>query len=186
MLETVLQWDQAIFKFINDEFTNAFFNWLLPILRDKHIWVPLYVFILAFLWINYKMEGLVITLFIGLTILISDQMSSSLIKHLVERERPCNDAAIQVNLLVHCGPGYSFTSSHATNHFAFSAFLASLFGRRFIWVSVVAYLWAFVISYSQIYVGVHYPFDIVGGAILGIIIGKIVGFLALAFTGFRP
>lgn len=188
MFETLLQWDQLVFEFINQQFTNGFFDSLMPLLRDKHIWVPVYIFLLAFLWINYKMEGVAVSLFIILAIVISDQTSSSFIKHLVERVRPCNDAAFQdqVRLIVDCGPGYSFTSSHATNHFTLSAILASLFGRRFIWVSIVVYAWAFIISYAQVYVGVHYPLDIVSGALLGIIIGKLVGFLAFTFTGFRP
>jgi len=188
MLETLFQWDHTVFEFVNQTFTNGFFDWLLPLLRDKYIWVPLYVFLLSFLWINYKMEGLIVSLFVILAIVISDQASSTFIKHAVERLRPCNDPQFQdqVRLIVDCGPGFSFTSSHATNHFAFSALLATLFGSRYGWVSIVAYSWAFVVSYSQIYVGVHYPLDIVGGAILGIVIGKIVGFLALAFTGFRP
>lgn len=188
MLETLIHWDQIVFEFINNTFTNGLFDQVLPILRDKHIWVPLYIFVLAFLWINYKMEGVIVTLFIILTVVLTDQTSSSFIKHTVERLRPCNDPAFkeQVRLLVDCGPGFSFTSSHATNHFGFAGIMATLFGRKFGWVSVVAYLWAFVVSYSQIYVGVHYPIDIFVGAIIGIIIGKLVGLLALTFTGFRP
>ncbi len=188
MFETLLQWDHAVFDFINQQFTNGFFDWIMPLLRDKHIWVPLYIFLLAFLWINYKMEGIIVSLFVILAIVISDQTSSTFIKHLVERVRPCNDTAFQeqVRLIVDCGPGYSFTSSHATNHFTLAAILATLFGRRFIWVSIVAYLWAFLVSYAQVYVGVHYPFDILGGALLGILIGKVIAFLALVFTGFRP
>lgn len=188
MLETILQWDHTVFEFINQTFTNGFFDWFLPIMRDKYVWVPLYIFLISFLVINYKGKGMVICLFAFVTIALTDQTSSNLIKHAVERLRPCNDPALQnqVRLLVDCGPGFSFTSSHATNHFGLAAFLASLFSKKYGWVGMVFYIWAFIVSYAQVYVGVHFPVDILGGALVGILIGKATGNTGKLLTQFDP
>ena len=98
---------------------------------------------------------------------------------MVERLRPCNDLDLagQIRVLVDCGSGFSFVSSHATNHFAISFLLISLYYRQWKWIFPLCFLWAFVVSYAQVYVGVHYPFDILGGAALGILIGLLVGWL---------
>ena len=187
MLEYLIEWDIEVLKFVNRTFTNDFFDWILPVLRDKYIWVPLYVFMLSFLWVNHKIEGFIISLFVIAAVGISDFTSSSIIKELVERPRPCNaDLPIHVDELIGCGSGFSFTSSHAANHFSLASVLSLLFGGRFKWLAPVLYIWAFLISYAQVYVGVHYPLDIIAGAVLGIIIGKVVGISAQMLTGFRP
>ena len=124
MLEQLLSWDQALFYAIN----NSHLPWLdglMPYYRHKLFWVPLYIFIITFIIWNFPKNGLWILLFTILTIGISDTLSSKLIKKSVKRERPCNDMNVQgqVHLRVRCGGGYSFTSSHATNHAAIACFL---------------------------------------------------------------
>src|SRR5690606_41271822 len=101
----------------------------------------------------------------------------------VKRVRPCNDLVFknEVNIRVRCGSGFSFTSSHATNHFAMAFFWIALFRHRWkhtLWLCIT---WASLISFSQIYVGVHYPVDIICGALLGILIGTGVGYLFKRF-----
>src|SRR5690606_19825850 len=95
----------------------------------------------------------------------------------VERLRPCNDIELREDIIVRvrCGSGYSFTSSHATNHFAMAVMLTFLFYRRWKHVLWLSLFWAAAISFSQIYVGVHYPGDILVGALLGSTIGVING-----------
>lgn len=189
MLEQIVQWDQWIFQLINQQWSNSFFDAVLPVLRDKYFWIPVYIFFLAFMLINYKWKGAGAFLFVILTIVITDQMSSQFIKHAVERLRPCNDPEFkeQVRLLVDCGPGFSFTSSHATNHFGLSTVLAVLLGQRFSrLVPFILIFWAFAVSYAQVYVGVHYPIDIFTGGILGILIGLITGNAAKFFIKFEP
>jgi membrane-associated phospholipid phosphatase len=99
------------------------------------------------------------------------------IKPLVHRLRPCNDPELssQVHLLVGCGSGYSFVSSHAANHFGFALFIIILFKDRFSWITVPALLWAFLVSFAQVYVGLHYPADVTLGALIGILIGWATG-----------
>ena len=112
-------------------------------------------------------------LLLFLTAATSDLISSRFIKPMVERLRPCNDIDVfeQINVLVRCGGGYSFTSSHATNHFAIAIFVIFWLGKDFKWVRYFFGFWATTIALGQVYVGVHYPLDIFGGAILGTIIG---------------
>ncbi|MCY1248395.1 undecaprenyl pyrophosphate phosphatase [compost metagenome] len=109
----------------------------------------------------------------------SDVVSSHLIKKSIKRVRPCNDIVFkqEVNIRVRCGSGFSFTSSHATNHFALAFFWIVLFRRKWKHAMWLCITWATLISISQIYVGVHYPFDILCGAILGILIGLATGYI---------
>ena len=87
-----------------------------------------------------------------------------------------------VDLKVKCGGGYSYTSSHATNHFALAFFLIYTLGVQFRWIKWVLIFWASSIAYGQVYVGVHYPFDVISGATIGGIIGILV---ATWYRGFR-
>lgn len=178
MLEQLLHWDTELFQIINQDWHNSFFNVVLPFLRNKLLWIPLYLFLLTFILINYTNKAIFILLFAGLTIFAADFTSSKLVKPQIERLRPCNNPEIKrsVKLLVHCGQGYSFTSSHATNHFAVAVFLILLLKLKWSWVLL---FWAAIISFSQVYVGVHYPFDILGGAVLGSLIGYILGKICL-------
>lgn len=188
MLETLIAWDRTLFELINQTLTNGFLDAILPWMRDKYVWVPFYIFLIAYFVINYKLRGVAVTLLVIATIAISDQTSSTLIKGTVERLRPCNqpELADQVRMLISCGPGASFTSSHATNHFALAGFLATLLGTRWGWIPPAIYIWAFVVSYAQVYVGVHFPFDILAGGILGTIIGKVMATITKGVTGFDP
>ena len=113
-------------------------------------------------------------------------MSSKVVKESVMRLRPCNDAEIKadVNLLVRCGSGYSFTSSHATNHFAIAAFISMTLGMVLPLIRWPFYLWAASIAFGQVYVGVHYPFDVISGALLGWLIGVLAAKLYNRFPKF--
>lgn len=177
MIETLTQLDQSLFFLINGEWTNTFLDWIMPLLRDKYFWTPVYLFLVVFFLSQYKWRGLVLIGLVLLAFAIADFTSASIIKPLVERLRPCNDLDLagQIRVLVNCGGGYSFVSSHASNHFAISFLLISLFYKQWKWIFPLCFLWAFSVSYAQIYVGVHYPLDILGGAVLGTLVGLLVG-----------
>ena len=173
-MEELLSVDTQLFLWINTTLSNSFFDWFLPIIRDKIVWIPLYVFIIAFILFNTPIRhALTILGVVAGTMAVSDLMSSSIIKPTVERVRPCNDESLEGLMVerVRCGGGYSFTSSHATNHFTLATFLFLLIGRPHIWRWLLV-IWATGIALAQVYVGVHYPLDILCGSMLGIGLGQ--------------
>ncbi len=172
-LQLLQHWDTDVFRFINGSMSNPVLDAVLPFFREKWFWAPLYLFVVAFAIFNYSKKGWVIILGLVAAVGLADFTSSTLIKKNVQRLRPCNDPALseQVILRTSCGSGYSFTSSHAANHFAAAVFLMGVFGGLARWVRPAALLWATVIAVSQVYVGVHYPGDIICGALLGMAIG---------------
>ena len=162
MWQEIINIDKNIFLLINQGMSSPFFDWLLPILRNPYTWAPLYLFLIIFFIKHYGKMGVIIVLCTLANFGISDAVSSHIIKNTVKRVRPCNDIEFKndITIRVRCGSGYSFTSSHATNHFAMAFFWIVLFRRKWkhiLWLSI---LWATIIALSQIYVGVHYPFDV--------------------------
>lgn len=173
MIESLQQFDVELFLKIHRGLANPFFDWLLPLMRNRFFWAPLYLFIIVFSFIEYKKKGWYIIVMLLVTFAIGDLVSSRVIKPLVARIRPCNEITL-VNDIIHrvpCGSGYSFPSAHATNHFAIAVFLIFVFYHRWKPILPIGLFWAFIISFSQIYVGVHYPIDTMAGAILGTLIG---------------
>lgn len=176
--DTLLELDRCIFYAVNNQFSNGFFDAVLPWFRERLFWAPFYLFLAVFAWFNFSRRQFVFFILgVALSITLADHISSEWVKKNVRRIRPCNDVALNetVRERVICGSGYSFTSSHAANHFAVAAYLIGVFGiyrRR--WISWALLLWAFSIAFAQVYVGVHYPGDVIGGGILGYVLGWLV------------
>ena len=168
-MDYLLQLDHSIFHFINENCKNTFFDWLLPYWRDKIFWIPLYLLLVSAIIYHFGKKGVIGILFLLLSVSITDATSSWLIKNNIERIRPCNQVGFKetAHLLVPCGSGYSFTSSHAANHFSIAVFLVLTLGSVWKWIRLPMLLWAASIALAQVYVGVHYPSDILGGAIVG-------------------
>lgn len=177
MLEALLQFDLDLFLKIHRGFSSNFLDWLMPLMRNRYFWAPLYLFIIIFCIAEYKKKGLLIIGVLLLTFAIGDLTASRIIKPSVARIRPCNDVRIAQHIVhrVHCGSGYSFPSAHATNHFAIAVFLISVFYTRWKPIMAIGLAWAAIISFAQIYVGVHYPLDVLAGTILGVTIGLLTG-----------
>ncbi len=169
----LIEGDKWLFELINSGMSNSLFDALLPLFREKLFWAPLYLFIAAFSLLNYGYRGWLIILGIGITVGLADFTSSTLIKKNVHRIRPCNDLemADHVHARVPCGGGFSFTSSHAANHFAVAVFLIGVLGLAGKWQQKALLAWAGLIAFSQVYVGVHYPLDVLCGAGVGYLIG---------------
>lgn len=176
MLELLIERDKELFLIINTEWCNAFLDVVLPYWRTKTTWIPLYILLLLIIGKNRGFKTFWVLILIGLTLLLADQVSSELIKKTVERIRPCNDSSLaNVRSLIHCGGGFSFTSSHATNHFALVMQLFLIF--RLDWKTryfVALFIWAAIIAYAQVYVGVHYPLDVLAGGLLGCLLAWLV------------
>lgn len=176
MLEFLDQVDKQILFAIHD-IHGTVGNAIIPFFREKVFWIPFYVFLFGFLVFNFKRRGLWLILFFLITVGLGDTISSKLIKFSVRRPRPCHVDSLQehLDMLVPCGGPYGFTSSHATNHFAIAILLIVTLGPIFPKIRIPLILWATLVGFAQVYVGVHYPFDILGGAILGALIGWGVG-----------
>jgi membrane-associated phospholipid phosphatase len=176
VIDQVLEFDTWLFLKINTVLTNPVLDTIFPLWRDSELWVPLYLFLIVFACMNFGKQAWTWILFAIINVTLTDQISSSFLKKWVERIRPCNEETLigKMRLLLeHCSGGFSFTSSHATNHFGFAMFVF-LTTRHFMgkW-SRWLFVWAATISYGQVYVGVHYPVDILGGALLGMGIGAL-------------
>jgi undecaprenyl-diphosphatase len=179
MMQELLQFDTELFLKIHQGLSNPFFDWIMPLLRNKYFWSPLYLFIVIFCIRQYKKTGIYIIAGILITFALGDMISSKLIKPNVNRTRPCNEVALTGEIIhrVPCSGGKSFPSSHATNHFGIAVFLIGVFYRKWKAILPVGLLWAAAISFAQVYVGVHYPIDITCGAILGILLGLLTTFI---------
>jgi membrane-associated phospholipid phosphatase len=176
MIESLYNFDISLFLKIHRGLSNGFFDWLMPLVRNRFFWAPLYLFIIVFCFRQYKKRGWYIIGGILLTFALGDLISSRLIKPFVARLRPCNDINLANDIIhrVPCGSGYSFPSAHATNHFGIAVFLIMVFYPKWKPILPLGLAWAFIISFAQIYVGVHYPLDTVAGAALGTTLGFVV------------
>jgi membrane-associated phospholipid phosphatase len=179
MPDYLLQLDRHLFYWINHDLGNTFFDVVMPVLRNRLVWIPLYIFIFVFCLWRYKKQGVFIIVLLALTFGVADFGSATIIKSFYKRVRPCNDPAMAATIVrrVDCGPGYSFPSTHASDHFAIAVFLSMVFYKHYKWVLPVSILWAFSISFAQVYVGVHYPVDVTAGTIYGILVGWFFGWI---------
>jgi membrane-associated phospholipid phosphatase len=169
-IQKIVQIDLSLFKKINGQWHTPFFDVFLPFTREPYFWLPFYFFLILFTTINFGKRGWYWVLFLITLALISDFISSTVIKGSIMRLRPCRDPVIadQVRFLVRtCGLNSSFVSSHACNFITFKKQL----GNRWAFI----FLWAFIPSYAQIYVGVHFPMDVFCGIIVGLAIGYMGG-----------
>ena len=159
----------------------------MPYLRNAFIWVPVYVFFGAFIIKNFSSRAIFLIAGIILAFGIADYSSASILKPMFMRARPCRDlfTASYVIKLVNCGPAYSLPSAHAANHFAISTFLAFALPSKTKWMVRLLYGWAAMVAFAQVYVGVHYPLDVLTGALLGCIIGYWIAVLVDVATAFR-
>lgn len=177
MIKNIQQFDVQLFLKIHRGLSNDFFDWFLPLMRNRFFWAPLYLFIFVYCLKTYQKKGYYIFGGFILTFAIGDLIASKIIKPLVGRVRPCNDINL-VNEIIHrvqCGSGYSFPSTHATNHFGLAVFLICIFYPKWKGILPIALAWAFIVSFAQIYVGVHYPVDTFFGMLIGITVGLFTG-----------
>ncbi len=177
--QKIIELDKEVFLFLNG-FYNNYWDTVMLFVTRKETWYPFYLIIIFFTIRNYRSKSWLVIFFLALTILASDQLSV-LIKETVQRLRPVYEPDIQnlVHNVLRKGGLHGFVSSHATNSFAIFVFTARVFKNR--GYSLLLLFWAILMSYSRIYSGVHYPLDLIGGALVGWGLGYLF-FKALIFT----
>ena len=178
--------DQALFYQINGVWHHPILDAVLPWTRHSNNWIPLYIGLLGWLIYQVGWKTLKWLLFALINVGLTDQISSSVFKPFFHRLRPCKDPALFGKtrlLLEQCAGGFSFTSSHAANHFGIAMFIFMTWGVTQKKYTRFFFVWAGIIAFAQIYVGVHYPLDIVGGTIIGLISGYTMAKAYLKWAG---
>jgi undecaprenyl-diphosphatase len=173
-LDFLLNIDISVFYFINHTLSNPLFDKFFPFITDPKNWFIAYTILYLTLIIKGGKRGRIAAVVLILLVAASDQLSSNLLKNLFERIRPCN-ALPDVRILVGCTGSYSFPSSHAVNNFSVAVFFSRLYPKYKITFIIAASL----VALSRPYVGVHYPSDILGGALIGSAVGYIFSRIAL-------
>jgi undecaprenyl-diphosphatase len=172
MLESIKSFDQSLFLFLNDKH-NGFFDPLMWLFSDKLFWVPLYAFFLWLLYKRYPKHYWTVLVAILLMIVVSDQLCN-LSKISVMRLRPSHDPQLQpfVHILNgYRGGLYGFYSGHSSNAFSVALFMITSIGSKHRFIIAASLLFAFFTAYSRVYLGVHYPGDILVGGIIGTVLG---------------
>lgn len=153
------------------------FYWI----TSKIFWIPFYLGLVYLTYLKFGWRVFIVGIFIAILIAIGDRSSVLLFKNVFERLRPNHNPLLSEVIHYVNGSGgggkFGFVSSHATNSFAIAVFSSLLLRSRFKFIFPAMLFWAALVSYSRVYVGVHYPADILGGAILGTFVGVLVFWL---------
>ncbi len=173
----IWDWDRSLFISLNNAGFEALDPFMLAV-SGTWIWVPLYAFLLYLLFRHLNTKNAIMAMaWVVVLVLLCDQGSVHLFKEVFERLRPCHEPLLegQVRLVKsHCGGQFGFVSSHATNTFGLAIFIGTILKSKVRWLFPVLLLWAALVSYSRIWLGVHYPLDIIGGAVLGSLIARLL------------
>jgi membrane-associated phospholipid phosphatase len=180
------QWDQWAFIKLNSGLANPVLDAMIPFVRHDIYWAPLYLFLATFVLFNFKSGGWWL-LFFACTIAITDMTGTLLFNSIINRFRPCQDPDFSLNVrlvLKQCPRGYSFISNPAANYFSLAAFFFATFRsaiKKWAWIGFV---WAGFIAFTQVYMGINYPFDVLAGILFGLTAGLLTGKLFNKRHGF--
>ena len=177
-MEEIILEDKQAMILLNNLGSSTFDPfWIL--VSEKWFWIPLYIIFLYFLYKNFNKKSLFyILLFVALGITASDQIAN-IFKFGFERLRPCHDPSLEGLLReVKCGGKFGFYSAHSSNSFFVATYLTMLLGKKIKQLPYFLFVWAAIVAYSRVYLGMHFPGDIIVGAIMGILLALFFGTLA--------
>ncbi|NAW51406.1 phosphatase PAP2 family protein [Elizabethkingia argentiflava] len=175
-MEKIIHYDKELLLYLNGLGSSDFdFFWLH--LTNPWLWMPFYAFLFWSLYRRYSIKNLLwVLVFIALGVTISDQLAN-VFKYGLQRLRPCHDPElIHFMRLVECGGSYGFYSAHASTTFFLATFLSFLLKRYYRFLPYILFVWAGIVSYSRIYLGVHFPGDVAVGMVMGLLLGSLGGF----------
>jgi undecaprenyl-diphosphatase len=175
MIDHLIEIDEQLFLFFN-RMHDSSVDPVMWLFSKTEASIPIYAFLLYHIYKVYKERTWGILLAAGVLILMTDQFTSALMKPFFERLRPSHEPSLQgmVHLVNgYSGGNYGFASSHAANTFGIAMFLHCLLKNEKPWITWL-FLWAAFVSYTRIYLGVHYPGDILVGALIGVLFGWLV------------
>jgi undecaprenyl-diphosphatase len=173
-MEFLYSIDLAVFYFFNHTISTGFLDRFFSIITDVNKWYIAYIILVGIAFFKGGRRGKIAVIGLILLIIVTDQTGYRILKELFERVRPCN-ALTDAITPVGCAGGFSFPSNHALNNFAAAVFLLRLF-PAYKWIFLIV---AILISISRVYLGVHYPSDVLGGALIGVAFGYLFSIAAL-------
>jgi undecaprenyl-diphosphatase len=174
ILDYIDEVDKSLFLYLNNIHSPAS-DAIWQFITNIPSWIPLYLLLIILAVFRFKKDAFYVIIGISLVILFTDQFTSGFMKPFFGRLRPCHDPEIAtlVHVVKGCGGKYSFASGHSANSFAIATFFWLIFRYRYRWLGLM-FIWAAFVAYSRIKVGVHYPTDILAGALVGIFFGWLV------------
>ncbi len=169
LMDKIINLDKEVFLFLNG-LHSSFFDSAMSLMTETYFWLPLYLFLIFIIIQKYKKDSVWILVGVMVTIVLCDQITTGFMKPFFARLRPSHEPGLEG--LVHIvnnyrGGLYGFASSHAANTFGVAMFLWLILKSNWRWIGFI-FIWAAVMSYTRIYLGVHYPGDILVGALVGI------------------
>ena len=180
MMHYLIEIDKSLLLYLNSSHTT-FLDFIMYWLSNRPIWIPLYAFLIYLLYRDFKNDFWKPLLLVLISIILANTLSVNLFKNVFLRLRPCHEPDLQDLIYLlngRCGGLYGFVSSHAANTFALASSLFFIYDKKRRALIFIMLSWAGLVSISRVYLGVHYPSDVIGGALLGCVISTFIYFIS--------